>query len=151
MIFQFQNTPGETISVAPDLDKIKNCLKSDLNTVDAISELESLFDNLNALLNEADKYENGNFPILLISKALGLKNALEGVSSLLGILSSDPFKWFKRSVSDEDEALYDALAYRREMARQSKDWKSADEARDEARAHGVILEDNASGTTWRMV
>ena len=70
---------------------------------------------------------------------------------MLGILASDPFKWFKRSVSDEDEALYDALAYRREMARQSKDWKSADEARDEARAHGVILEDNASGTTWRMV
>ena len=26
--------------------------------MDAISELESLFDNLNALLNEADKYDN---------------------------------------------------------------------------------------------
>ena len=149
--FQFQKETRETLSLAPDFDKIINCLKSDLNTVGAISELESLFDNLNVLLNEADKYDNGDFPISLIKKVSEVKNALEGVSSLLGILVSDPFKWFKRKVSDDDESLFDALAHRREMARKLKDWKSADEARDEARAHGVILEDNASGTTWRMV
>ena len=149
--FQFQKETRETLSLAPDFDKIINCLKSDLNTVGAISELESLFDNLNVLLNEADKYDNGDFPISLIKKVSEVKNALEGVSSLLGILVSDPLKWFKRKVSDDDESLFDALAHRREMARKLKDWKSADEARDEARAHGVILEDNASGTTWRMV
>ena len=149
--FQFQKETRETLSLAPDFNKIINCLKSDLNTVGAISELESLFDNLNVLLNEADKYDNDDFPISLINKVFEVKNALEGVSSLLGILVSDPFKWFKRKVSDDDEALFDALAHRREMARKSKDWKSADEARDEARVHGVILEDNARGTTWRMV
>ena len=149
--FQFQKETRETLSLAPDFNKIINCLKSDLNTVGAISELESLFDNLNVLLNEAEKYDNDDFPISLINKVFEVKNALEGVSSLLGILVSDPFKWFKRKVSDDDEALFDALAHRREMARKSKDWKSADEARDEARVYGVILEDNARGTTWRMV
>jgi len=149
--FRFQKETRETLSLAPDFNKIINCLKSDLNTVGAISELESLFDNLNVLLNEADKYDNDDFPISLINKVFEVKKALEGVSSLLGILVSDPFKWFKRKVSDDDEALFDALAHRREMARKSKDWKSADEARDEARVHGVILEDNARGTTWRMV
>jgi cysteinyl-tRNA synthetase len=45
----------------------------------------------------------------------------------------------------------EALIKKRNQARKDKDWGSADSARDELTALGVILEDGADGTIWRKV
>ena len=41
------------------------------------------------------------------------------------------------------------LIQRREEARKSKDWQTADRIRNELKAMGIILEDTASGVKWR--
>jgi len=69
--------------------------------------------------------------------------------NLLGILQKDPEDWFKGNASDDEQAEFDAIAKRRELARAAKDWAAADAARDEAKAKGIVLEDGPDGTTWR--
>ena len=70
-------------------------------------------------------------------------------ANLLGLLQKDPEEWFKGGASADDEAIFDAIAKRRETARAEKNWAEADAARDEAKALGIILEDGPDGTTWR--
>ena len=70
-------------------------------------------------------------------------------ANLLGLLQKDPEEWFKGGASDDDQAEFDAIAKRREVARAAKDWAAADAARDEATAKGIVLEDGPDGTSWR--
>jgi cysteinyl-tRNA synthetase len=70
-------------------------------------------------------------------------------ANLLGLLQKDPEDWFKGNASSDDQAEFDAIAKRRELARAAKDWAAADAARDEATAKGIVLEDSPDGTTWR--
>ena len=39
----------------------------------------------------------------------------------------------------------------RNQAKAEKDYQAADAIRDELRAMGIVLEDSASGVTWRQV
>ena len=71
------------------------------------------------------------------------------VADLLGLLQKDPEEWFKGGASSDDQAEFDAIAKRREVASAAKDWTAADAARDEAKAKGIVLEDGPDGTTWR--
>jgi len=80
---------------------------------------------------------NGAFPVAVKS------------AKLLGFLQKDPEDWFKGGASADEEAEFDAIAKRREEARAQKDWAAADDARDEATAKGIVLEDGPDGTTWR--
>ncbi|MBD3328388.1 cysteine--tRNA ligase [Candidatus Peregrinibacteria bacterium] len=43
------------------------------------------------------------------------------------------------------------LINEREIAREQKDWKRADEIRDELLEHGVVLEDTSDGTKWKRI
>ncbi|RKQ69182.1 cysteinyl-tRNA synthetase [Litorimonas taeanensis] len=71
-------------------------------------------------------------------------------ANLLGLLQKDPEDWFKGGASADEEADFNAIANRRAEARKAKDWAAADAARDEAKALGIVLEDNPDGTTtWR--
>jgi cysteinyl-tRNA synthetase len=47
-------------------------------------------------------------------------------------------------------AQVDALVAERIAAKKSKDWARADAIRAELKSKGVLLEDGASGTTWRL-
>jgi cysteinyl-tRNA synthetase len=43
------------------------------------------------------------------------------------------------------------LIKEREMAREAKDWKKADEIRKKLKSQGIILEDSQTGTAWKRV
>jgi cysteinyl-tRNA synthetase len=45
----------------------------------------------------------------------------------------------------------DALVAERTAARKEKDWKRADEIRKQLEKDGIILEDKADGTRWKVV
>jgi cysteinyl-tRNA synthetase len=71
---------------------------------------------------------------------------LEGLS-LLGICPRPAAEWFRGgedNVSDIEAAIAARLA-----ARKARDFAEADRIRDELKARGIVLEDSASGTTWR--
>jgi cysteinyl-tRNA synthetase len=69
----------------------------------------------------------------------------------LGILQHDPVAWAKgqASVDGADDAAIDALVAERVAARAAKDWKRADEVRDQLQALGIQIMDGANGTQWR--
>jgi cysteinyl-tRNA synthetase len=41
------------------------------------------------------------------------------------------------------------LIQKRQEARKAKDWKTADAARDQLKAMGIVLEDTAQGIRWK--
>lgn len=69
----------------------------------------------------------------------------------LGILQQDPVVWAKGSAVGDgaDDAAIDALVAERVAARAAKDWKRADEVRDQLVALGIQIMDGANGTQWR--
>ena len=52
-------------------------------------------------------------------------------------------------LKDSEVAEIEALIKLRNDSRAAKDWANADLARDKLTAMGIVLEDGASGTTWR--
>jgi cysteinyl-tRNA synthetase len=79
-----------------------------------------------------------------------IKADLLSAGRLLGLLSADPAQWLKGDVASVDAAQVEALIAARAAARTAKNWAEADRVRAEIAALGVILEDGASGTTWRV-
>jgi cysteinyl-tRNA synthetase len=104
-------------------------LCDDLNTPGAIAVLHGLADA--ALAGDAQA-------------AAGL---LAG-SKILGLLNQSPDEWFQ---GDGDAAKIEALIAERRSARLAKNFGRADEIRRSLEAGGILLEDNASGTTWRKL
>ena len=67
------------------------------------------------------------------------------------MLQSDPAKYLQSGVGDEglSSAEIEALINQRTQARQQKNFAESDRIRDLLSDHGIALEDNAEGTTWR--
>ncbi|MEO5558583.1 MAG: cysteine--tRNA ligase [Dokdonella sp.] len=88
------------------------------------------------------------------------KAALLGAGSLLGILQQDPTTWFQGTqtgesmqlgggfVSGEIKSVEDFIAERDE-AKKQRDFRKADEIRDQLAAQGILLEDTPKGVRWR--
>jgi cysteinyl-tRNA synthetase len=70
---------------------------------------------------------------------------LRACGALLGILQKTPEEWFR---GDGDSQI-DAAIAERLAARTSRDFARADAIRADLAARGILLEDSASGTTWR--
>ena len=113
-------------------------LDDDLNTPNAMAEIAALSRALNSATTEADKAR--------------LKAELLAAGALLGVLQQDPAVWLKSSSSttDVDPSAVENLIAARNAARQTRDFKEADRIRDEIAALGVVIEDRADGTHWRM-
>jgi len=109
--------------------KYIEAMDDDLNTADAVAAIFELVKAYNTTLTVDHSKE-------LLEKADALLSELAGV---LGILN-------KKKVSIDDEI--DALIKERTMARQNKDWATADRIRDELAARNIVLEDTPQGIKW---
>ena len=68
----------------------------------------------------------------------------------LGILQNDPVVWAKGTpAGGADDATIDNLVAERVAARAAKDYKRADEVRDQLVALGIQIMDGANGSQWR--
>lgn len=115
-------------------------MNDDFNTPEAYSVLFEMVREVNRLKSED------------ISAANAMAAQLRELASVLGLLEQDPESFLKGGAQTEDDAevaKIEALIQQRLDARQNKDWAQADAARDELTAMGVVLEDGATGTTWR--
>ncbi|MEC7517781.1 MAG: DALR domain-containing protein, partial [Pseudomonadota bacterium] len=112
-------------------------LLDDLNTPAAIAELHQLA----KALNKASESEKA-----------AAKAALLAGGAVLGILSEDPVAWLSKSDADGDgltAEVIDQMLIDRAGAKANRDFSRADAIRDELNAAGIIIEDSASGATWR--
>jgi cysteinyl-tRNA synthetase len=120
-------------------------MSDDFNSADAIGNLFELTRAVNRSID-----------------ARGWTPALEGAvreighfGRTLGILEYDPDEYLqsikleKKSAGITEEEI-EELIKERNSARKEKNWKRADEIREELGSRGILLEDKAEGTIWRV-
>ena len=71
---------------------------------------------------------------------------MKASARLLGLLQSSSDEWFQ---GGGDAGDIEARIAARAEAKKNRDFATADRIRDELKAEGIVLEDSASGTTWR--
>ena len=117
-------------------DPVLAALEDDLNTPQALACMHEL---AHAIATAATPDE-----------ARAHRALLKGSGQLLGLLQHTPSEWQRlRRGSPDDAAQIDLMIEQRERARSERDFERADQIRDELAARGIVLEDGASGTTWR--
>lgn len=117
-------------------------MDDDFNTPEAIAILFELASEINRLR------KTEQIPAASILGAL-----LKQLGGILGLLQEDVENWFKgshKAAGLSDEAI-EVLIQQRLAARKAKQWVESDRIRDDLKAQGIVLEDAASGTTWKRV
>jgi len=126
----------EEIKIKEQIDifksNFKDSLDDDLNTADAIASLFEIVKVSNSNFNEQTSKN-------LISYTYDILIELSGVLAIL---------------SKEEELLDEEiveLIEKRSQARANKDYKLADEIRDELKEKGIIIEDTKEGVKWKRI
>jgi cysteinyl-tRNA synthetase len=119
-------------------------MNDDFNTPRAIAALFDLSHEVNAFLNSDQPASRATLEAIH-----GLYRSLGG--DVLGIRFDDKIAG---AGSETDADLVDALVRMlievRQQAREARDWSRADAVRDQLAGLGVLLEDGAEGTRWRL-
>jgi cysteinyl-tRNA synthetase len=134
-------------------ETFEKAMDDDFNTASALGILHRTTRDLNRLLAEVKKDGSGGLPSSLLDE--GVKT-FTTMGNVLGILTIDPRAYFQQKQDEgmkeialsEDEIL--KYIEERKAARANKDWKRADEIRDELINKGIILEDTPQGTSWKV-
>jgi cysteinyl-tRNA synthetase len=137
------------------LQKAKTFIKSfeeamddDFNTAAALAPLFELSHDLNRILQGSSV--QGTEILHQVKEAFAL------AGKVLGIFQEEPSvlldkehqrKTRKLTITPEE---IEKLIAERNDARSKKNWKQADEIRDQLASQGIILEDGPQGTTWRV-
>ncbi len=114
------------------VDDFINSMEDDINTADAIASLFELIKFANSNFNE----KTSKFVIQYTY------DKLVKLSKILGIL-------YKENQILEEEIM--ELIEKRTQARKNKDYKLADEIREQLRQRGIILEDTPEGVKWKRI
>jgi cysteinyl-tRNA synthetase len=116
---------------------VLDALSDDLNTPEALAHVFGLV----AAAHKAPPAEQA-----------AIKAQLLGAGALLGLFAQDPDAWFRwqpEGAETVSEQAIAALIEERREARKARDFARADRIRAELADAGILLEDNAAGTTWR--
>lgn len=133
---------GFTLIQTPHADakyreRFHEVMQDDFNTPEALAILFELVREINRL-----RVEN---PV----EANGLANELYTLGGILGLLQTDPEKHFQQLEQGLSVETIEQFIDERNIARKNKNWAESDRIRDVLKAQGIVLEDNAQGTTWR--
>ena len=140
MAFLLENATAETATEAElawidALVKYKHdfiaAMDDDINTADAIAVIFELVRDLNSNLDATSSQ-----PAIIAGQ-----NLFADLSTVLGLAVKD-------KETNLDAAVEDLIA-QRQAARKAKDFKRADEIRDELLAQGIVLEDTREGVKWK--
>lgn len=111
--------------------KFEEAMDDDLNTADAVSAVFELVKFANTNAGEKSSKE-------FVEK---LKEEIVSLSDILGLLVD------KKEESLDDEI--EKLIAERQAARKARDFKRADEIRNQLLSQGIILEDTREGVKWK--
>jgi len=132
--------------------RFEQAMDDDFNTAQAIGYFYDLQTQLNSLLN----LSKGRPTEEMISM---LKQSLDHFTVkgwVFGLFREDPERYLSQRKEQGLKKLHLTeqvilqCVEERNLARKEKNWKKADEIRNDLLSKGVILEDAPSGTTWKV-
>jgi cysteinyl-tRNA synthetase len=132
--------------------RFEEAMDDDFNTAETLGYFYELQTHLNSLLS----LSKGN-PTEEIASIL--KKGLDHFASkgwVFGLFGEDPQRYLEqqkkeglKKLSLTEEEILRSIG-ERNLARKEKDYKKADEIRNELLSKGVVLEDTPSGTNWKL-
>jgi len=127
--------PTETAPVPAELEA---ALCDDLNTPAAFAVLAGLADAARKATSVEEKRT--------------AKADLLAAGELLGVLQQDPEAWFQQAAGGRtiDAGWVESLLEQRRAARAARDFATSDRIRDELAASGILIEDGAGATRWKV-
>ena len=132
----------------PLMKKFEEAMDDDFNSAVALAHLNEVLRHLNTALTEV-KNNQGDRDALAADAAV-----LKYMGNLLGLFfdraEAYQAKTLKLKAVDLDTVKIEGLIADRKAARAAKEWGKADQCRDALSEMGVILEDSAHGTTWKI-
>ncbi len=139
---------GALANATPDsgrMEEFRAAMDDDFNTARALAVL---FDTIRELNRVMDEKRTANLS--------ALRSTVRELSAVLGVGSNDPSTVLEeererhlRSRGVTREYVVAKLGERAE-ARRRKDFATADSIRDELRNLGIVVEDTAEGTVWKV-
>ena len=134
--------------VHPLMKKFEEAMDDDFNSAVALAHMNEVLRHLNTALTDV-KNNKGDRDALTADAAV-----LKYMGNLLGLFFDRPQEYLAKTLelkaADLDTAKIETLIADRKAARAAKEWAKADQCRDALTEMGVVLEDSASGTTWKI-
>ncbi len=122
-----------------DINKFEEAMDEDFNTSEALAYLFSLVKRIHKSVEENNQEKCGIYLLALLKLSSVLGFNFENVSSN------------NENLKIPVEAIEKKIEERR-IAKQNKDWATADKIRDELKKDGIILKDEKDGTTsWEVI
>ena len=109
-------------------------MNDDLNTPEALSTLFRLARLINSSKDVQDRTK--------------YSSTMKKLGEVLGLLNDSPDVFFQYGASLSDEEI-EVQIKERNTAREAKDFKRADQIRDDLAAKGILLDDSSDRTTWK--
>lgn len=132
--------------------RFEEAMDDDFNTAQALGYFYDLHRHLNSLLDVSKDAPAGEITSMLKQGF----NHFSKIGWVFGLFQEDPETYLsgqrkeglKRLKLSEEEIL--RFIEERNVARREKNWKRADEIRNELLSKGIVLEDTPSGTLWKI-
>ncbi|HEY3346684.1 MAG TPA: cysteine--tRNA ligase [Nitrospirota bacterium] len=150
---------GELSKPASDLDssvrsfreKFDEVMDDDFNTAGAIGAVFELVREVNKVTADQELLKDDPAIKAVLAEA---DKAFREAGHILTLFKRDPDEWFGRVGTERRSGLtneqIEGLILDRANARASRDWKRADEIRNQLSEAGVELLDGSEGTKWQI-
>lgn len=139
--------PADAMSAAELIEndttvRFVSAMNDDLNTAEAVSVLFELARDVNRAVKAGD-----------MAQAASVAKQLKTLAAPLNILQQDATAFLQATVGEGDDGLsndeIEQKIAERQQAKENKNYQLADEIRQYLTERKIVLEDSASGTTWR--
>jgi cysteinyl-tRNA synthetase len=129
-------------------DKFEEAMDDDFNTALALGHIFEFIRNVNRFL---DGKPSGSNARDLLQKS---KELLSEVGNVLNIFGRTPEEWYHslmvtKKIGLSEKEILEKITQRQD-ARQRKEWEVADRIRNDLEGRGIILEDKAERTDWKI-
>ncbi|WP_151951602.1 cysteine--tRNA ligase [Aliarcobacter butzleri] len=123
-------------------EDILNALNDDINTSIALSVIDEMINSSNDKLDSNPKDKN------LKKELISNINFIEEV---LGIGGNDAYAYFQFGIDESTKEKIEDLILKRNKAKKTKDFETADKLRDELSSMDISLMDTVNGTVWEKL